>query len=60
MREINRIDCSCGGRAYFVTPTNDEEERYGCCRPNHCVNVIECEKCGIRLVLDLFPSECKE
>jgi len=57
MREPEKIMCSCGGEVGMVDPTKEEEKKYGCGRPGHCVRAFECKKCKTRFTMRLEAPE---
>lgn len=56
-REVREIHCSCGGTYESQEATDMEEKNFGCRRKGCCVRVIQCGKCGTRLVFKLGSPE---
>lgn len=59
-REIDRVECSCGGEVFDVRPLAKEERTYGCNRRNCCVRAWQCDRCKTRFTLALCAPERSE
>lgn len=57
MRDIETIECSCGGKPEEVDTTPEEERKYGCGRQGCCVRAVECPKCHTRFTMSLSAPE---
>lgn len=56
-REVEAIQCSCGGQPTEVTPTEAEEAAHGCGTAECCVTALACPACGTRFTVLLAAPD---